>query len=88
MWKEITKLQRKFLWGWGADGRKIACTSWENICKAKEEGGLGIRRIDLFNKALLAKWLWTLGSPETGLWKDVLESKYGQWGLTISHAPN
>jgi len=53
--KEITKLQRRFLWGWGAEGRKIAWTSWENICKAKKEGGLGIRRIDLFNKALLAK---------------------------------
>jgi len=86
--KEITKLQRSFLWGWGADGRKIAWTSWENICKAKEEGGLGIRCIDLFNKALLAKWIWRLGSPETGLWKDVLESKYGQWGMTNSHAPN
>lgn len=34
--KEITKLQRKFLWGWGAKGRKIAWTSWENICKAKK----------------------------------------------------
>jgi len=86
--KEITKLQRSFLWGWGADGRKIAWTSWENICKAKEERGLGIRCIDFFNEALLVKWIWRLGSLETGLWKDVLESKYGQWGLIISHAPN
>jgi len=76
------------LWGWGAEGRKIAWTSWENICKEKEEGGLGIRSIELFNKALLEKWLWRLGSQESGLWKDVLESKYGQWGTMISYAPN
>jgi len=31
----------------------------------------------MFNKELLAKWLWRMGSSETGLWKDVLESKYG-----------
>jgi len=86
--KEITKLQINFLWGWGAEGRKITWTSWENICKAKKEGGLGIRSIELFNKALLEKWLWRLGSQESGLWKDVLESKYGQWGTTISYAPN
>ena len=77
MCKEIIKLQRKFLWGWGTKGRKIAWCSWENICKPKEEGGLGIRRIDLFNKALLTKRIWRMRYPKVGLWKDVLELKYG-----------
>ena len=71
--KEITKLQRKFL--------------WDNICKVKDEGGLGIKRIELFNKALLAKWLWRLGSTKYGLWKEVLESKYGLRWLSNSYVP-
>ena len=30
-----------------------------------------------FNFALLDKWIWSLGSENTGLWKEVLDSKYG-----------
>ena len=67
------------MWGWGAKGRNIVWCSLENIYKPKEEGDLGIRRIDLFKKALLAKWLCRMRSPEVGLWKDVLESKYRSW---------
>ena len=81
MCKEIIKIQRKFLWGWDTEGREIALCSWENIFKPKEEGDIGIRRIDLFNKALLEKWLWRMRSPEVGMWKDVLESKYGSWRM-------
>jgi len=40
----------------GSLGRKIAWISWDNICKPKLEGGLGIKHIDKFNNALLGKW--------------------------------
>ena len=29
--------------------------------------------------ALLAKWKWRLGIEKGGVWKDVLESRYGTW---------
>ena len=35
----------------------------------------------------MAKWLWRLGSIEHGLWKEVLESKYGSRGLSSSYVP-
>jgi len=43
------------------------------------EGGLGIMQLDFFNKALLGKCKWRLGSSEKVLWKDILELKYGSW---------
>nr|CAN74793.1 hypothetical protein VITISV_000043 [Vitis vinifera] len=46
----------------------------------KEEGGLGIRKIDLLNKALLGKWVWRYAYEKENLWKMVIGVKYGQEG--------
>ena len=44
-------------------------------------GGLGIRKITTFNKALLGKWLWRFGNEETRLWRRVVARKIGEeWG--------
>ena len=40
---------------------------------------LGILDLRLFNVKLLGKWIWCLGSDKGGLWKEVIESKYGGW---------
>ncbi|RVW40530.1 hypothetical protein CK203_081511 [Vitis vinifera] len=43
-----------------------------------ENGGLGIRKLTIMNKALLGKWTWRFASDKEALWKHVLEAKYGQ----------
>ena len=53
--KSIMKIQWDFLWGWGIEGRKIVLIKWDNLCKPKLEGGLGIRHIEKANIALIAK---------------------------------
>jgi len=76
---EIVKLQRNFLWSWGSEERKIARVSWKKVCEPLDVGGLDIMDIRLFNSALLGKWIWRLHSHKGGLWKQILESKYGGW---------
>jgi len=74
----IIRMQREFLWGWGHEGRRIAWVEWENTCKTKEESGLGIKDLRMFNMAILGKWKWRWRG-EPGLWKEVLLSKYASW---------
>ena len=75
--KSIISIQRRFLWGWGKEKMSISGISWKDLCKSKEEGGLGIRDIRKFNYAQMAKWKWRYISNEKGRWKEVLDSKYG-----------
>ena len=41
-------------------------------------GGLGIRKLTTFNKALLGKWLWRFGIEENRLWRRVVAGKFGE----------
>ena len=75
----IKKILRKFLWGWGKEGKNIAWVAWEKVCESRDAGGLGIKDIRTFNEALLGKWIWRMQSKERGLWREVMDSKYGGW---------
>ena len=54
----MEKIQRDFLWGGGNLERKLHLVNWETVCLSKQEGGLGIRNLSKFNRALLGKWSW------------------------------
>jgi len=86
VYKSIRSIQRKFLSGWGKEKRPIAWVSWGDLCKLKEERGLGFKDIRKFNFALLAKWRWRCISQEVGKWKELLFSKYGG-ELDCPHIP-
>jgi hypothetical protein len=54
----IEKLHCDFLWGGLGEDFKYHLVSWSTICSPISDGGLGIRNLRTFNKALLGKWLW------------------------------
>ena len=74
----IERIQRNFLWGASEDVFKYPLVAWDKVCLPIESGGLGIRRIGFFNKALLAKWLWRFGNESNRLWRQVIAAKYGE----------
>ncbi|MCI08983.1 putative non-LTR retroelement reverse transcriptase, partial [Trifolium medium] len=77
VWKQVRRIQREFLWG-GKSGRKrINWVKWDDVCKPKSEGGLGVRDIRAINISLLTKWRWKLLTDDRSLWKEVIRGKYG-----------
>nr|ABN05720.1 RNA-directed DNA polymerase (Reverse transcriptase) [Medicago truncatula] len=73
----IDSILSKFFWGGSEDLRKISWVGWQRVCKRKEYGGLGVRRLREFNEALLGKWCWRLLVDRGGLWYRVLVARYG-----------
>ena len=41
------------------------------------KGGLGIRSLLNFNKALLGKWNWRFAMEENSEWRNIISLKYG-----------
>lgn len=50
--------------------------SWENICRPRCEGGLGIRRVEDLNAVMLAKLRWEVIIDPKNLWVKVVSAKY------------
>jgi hypothetical protein len=78
VWRKIVMIQRKFLWGGSSNKAKLAWVKWVDVCRSKEDGGLGIRNLRLVNISLLTKWRWRLMTSQDTLWGLVLKAKYGR----------
>ena len=60
---------------------KFHLVIWATVCTTLSFGGLGIRKVRLFNEVLLEKWLWRFAFERDPLWRQVIEVKYGcVWG--------
>ena len=64
---EIESLIRKFWWGQRGNRRKVHWVKWEEMCKHKDEVGMGFEDLTVFNEAMLAKLAWRLFNDDTSL---------------------
>lgn len=61
--KKIYQTCRNFFWS-----SKHCPVAWNLICTPKECGGLGLRNLHNWNKALLSKLIWNIQNKKDSLW--------------------
>nr|GEX94955.1 hypothetical protein [Tanacetum cinerariifolium] len=67
---------RGFLWCQGKMRKGKSKVAWEVVCLPKKEGGLGVKRLDIFNKALMSSHIWKLLIRKDSLWLRPLIRKF------------
>lgn len=86
---QIEKILRGFLWCQGELKTGKSKVSWEVICRPKDEGGLGIRSLDSWNKALMSTHLWNLLSRKESLWVKWIHcyrlKHYNFWEIRVKN---
>lgn len=77
---KLRQILGKFLWGGPTQQIKWTLVSWQQVIRRKEEGGLGVRDLEIVNKALGAKlwWRWVQGGDD--IWKRIWNQKYNMPG--------
>ncbi|GKB30917.1 RNA-directed DNA polymerase, eukaryota, reverse transcriptase zinc-binding domain protein, partial [Tanacetum coccineum] len=84
--KEINKLLKWFLWNQGDTAKEKAKVAWKEVCKPKDEGGLGLKNLQTWNHALLAKHVWNIAIKKDTLWVKWVHSVKLRgkniWGIT------
>lgn len=68
--KKVDKLRRNFLWeaeDASAGGKSLV--NWVQVCSPKSYGGLGVKNIDCFSRALRLRWEWFRWDEVDRPWK-------------------
>ena len=53
--RKLEEVIRKFWWGADLGTRKVHWVGWNKMTDSKVKGGMGLRELHFFNRALLAK---------------------------------
>lgn len=73
---KIEKLARAFLWRSFTFIRKPSLVNWNVCCWSKDNGGLGIRSLQVQNKFFLMKLGFNLIANPGAFWVRILRNKY------------
>lgn len=73
---EIKRVIKKCWWGSTENERRINWMGWDKITRSKQLEGLGIRDLEIFNIAMLAKLAWRFIHKPEKLWVKVLMALY------------
>jgi hypothetical protein len=70
--KKIDRITRNFLWAGDEIASGAKCmVNWKQICAPKDVGGLGIKNLKLFSRALRLCWNWLSWTDTSKPWKGL-----------------
>ncbi|KAJ1695019.1 hypothetical protein LUZ63_011717 [Rhynchospora breviuscula] len=74
--KRMNSLMAKFFWGKMEKNRYLAPVAWKKVCRPYEEGGLGVKDLQMFGEALFMKLVWEMMGGSDKMWVKVCRAKY------------
>ena len=80
--KAVNSICRAFLWHHNSQETKPRNVNWDSLCRPKKEGGLGIKNLELWNRAVIGKIIWHLSCMHESLWVCWIHGVYtkgGRW---------
>jgi hypothetical protein len=76
---KLTAIIRNFWWTGireETNSRSLCLRAWKDICAPKNEGGLGIKKLQAMNQGLILMAAWRIADEPHDFLHDVLKSKY------------
>ncbi|XP_074266226.1 uncharacterized protein LOC141588696 [Silene latifolia] len=80
--KRIEAICRTFFWEGGVEYQRAPLVAWHNVCCSKQEGGLGVKQVGVWNIAIVGKlvnWIYTKADRLWVLWIDQVYLKGRDW---------
>ena len=77
--EDLDRINRNFLWlpNMGINDNKVfPLVTWDDVCRPKSEGSLGIRKNNDDNKALITKLGWKIVIDKDSIWTRIMWDKY------------
>ncbi|CAN1293082.1 LINE-1 retrotransposable element ORF2 protein [Linum perenne] len=66
--KRVQQLCASYLWGGDDSSGKKAKVAWTDVTFPKQEGGLGLRDMKMWNQALVFRLLWDIFACQGSIW--------------------
>ncbi|XP_074283636.1 uncharacterized protein LOC141608172 [Silene latifolia] len=74
--KNIEAVCRNFLWDNSADYRRTPLVGWDTICRPKDEGGLGLKDQESWNKAMVGRLVDWVSTQRDSIWVHWVQNNY------------
>ncbi|XP_074290616.1 uncharacterized protein LOC141617331 [Silene latifolia] len=74
--QRVEATYRNFLWDGGTEYRRAPLVAWDKVCRTKEEGGLGLQDMEMWNKALVGRLVDWIYEGRDSVWVKWVECNH------------